>query len=80
MKTGLEQQSSDSWRHHGGGVAAMFNSILWINPRPKLNYSSFESLSLLNPTWKYVCMAEIHPGDYILDCMCQFMHQLHKTS
>ena len=38
----------------GGGVAAIFDSSLIINPRPKLNYNSFESLvlSLSNPTWK----------------------------
>ena len=38
----------------GGGVAAIFNSSLIINPRPKFNYNSFESLvlSLSQPTWK----------------------------
>ena len=38
----------------GGGIAAIFNSSLSINPRPKLNYNSFESLvlSLSHPTWK----------------------------
>ena len=38
----------------GGGVAAIFDSGLLINPKPKLNYKSFESLvlSLSHPTWK----------------------------
>uniref|UniRef100_A0A4W6G917 Reverse transcriptase domain-containing protein n=1 Tax=Lates calcarifer TaxID=8187 RepID=A0A4W6G917_LATCA len=38
----------------GGGVAAIFNSTLLINPKPKLNYNSFESLvlSLSHPRWK----------------------------
>ncbi|XP_074501484.1 uncharacterized protein LOC141773537, partial [Sebastes fasciatus] len=38
----------------GGGVAAIFDSSLLINPKTKLNYNSFESLvlSLSHPTWK----------------------------
>ena len=38
----------------GGGVAAIFNSSLVINPKPKLSYNSFESLvlSLSHPNWK----------------------------
>ena len=38
----------------GGGVGAIFDSSLLINPRPKLNHNSFESLvlSLSHPTWK----------------------------
>ena len=38
----------------GGGVAAIFNSSLLINPNFKANYDSFESLSLniTNPAWK----------------------------
>ena len=38
----------------GGGVAAIFNSILLVNTRPKLNHDSFESLilSLSHPNWK----------------------------
>ena len=38
----------------GGGVAAIFDSRLLINPKPKLSYNSFESLilSLSHPTWK----------------------------
>ncbi|TKS65475.1 hypothetical protein D9C73_028281 [Collichthys lucidus] len=38
----------------GGGVGAIFDSSLLINPKPKLNYNSFESLvlSLTHPTWK----------------------------
>ena len=38
----------------GGGVGAIFDSSLLINPKPKLNYNSFESLvlSLSHPTWK----------------------------
>jgi len=38
----------------GGGVAAIFDSSLLINPKPKLNYNSFESLvlSLSHPIWK----------------------------
>ncbi|XP_078019129.1 uncharacterized protein LOC144458973, partial [Epinephelus lanceolatus] len=54
---------SSQWIHNthiprgsgrGGGVAAIFNSILLISPKPKLDYNSFESLvlSLLCPTWK----------------------------
>lgn len=40
----------------GGGLAAIFNSGLSVNPKPKLNYNSFESLvlSLSHPTWKTV--------------------------
>ena len=33
----------------GGGVAAIFNSCLLINPKPKLRYNSFESLVLSLP-------------------------------
>ena len=38
----------------GGGVAAIFDSNVLINTKPKLNYTSFESLvfSLTHPTWK----------------------------
>lgn len=38
----------------GGGVAAIFSSSLLINPRPKLSFSSFESLVLnfSHPAWK----------------------------
>jgi len=38
----------------GGGVAAIFDSSLFINPKPKLNYNSFKSLVLClsHPTWK----------------------------
>lgn len=38
----------------GGGVAAIFDSSLSINPKPKLNYNSFENLilSLSHPNWK----------------------------
>ena len=40
----------------GGGVAAIFNSSLLINPNFKANYDSFESLSLniTNPAWKKI--------------------------
>ena len=40
----------------GGGVAAIYNSALLINPKPKLNYKSFESLILRRsrPGWKTV--------------------------
>uniref|UniRef100_A0A8D0CS33 Reverse transcriptase domain-containing protein n=3 Tax=Sander lucioperca TaxID=283035 RepID=A0A8D0CS33_SANLU len=40
----------------GGGVAAIFDSNLLINPKPKLNYNSFENLvlNLQHPTWKTV--------------------------
>lgn len=42
----------DTW--WGGGVAAIFNPNLIINPRNKLHYKSFQSLalSLSRPTWK----------------------------
>ena len=33
----------------GGGVAAIFNSSLLINPKPKLGYNSYESLVLSLP-------------------------------
>ena len=38
----------------GGGVAAIFNSRLLINSKPKINHNSFESLvlHLANPAWK----------------------------
>ncbi len=38
----------------GGGVAAIFDSGLLINPKPKLNYNSIDSLilSLSHPAWK----------------------------
>lgn len=38
----------------GGGVAAIFDSSLLINPKPKQNYNSFECLilSLSHPNWK----------------------------
>ena len=38
----------------GGGVAAIFNTRLLINPKPKPGYSSFESLilNLAHPSWK----------------------------
>ncbi|XP_075941538.1 uncharacterized protein LOC142943729, partial [Anarhichas minor] len=40
----------------GGGVAAIFDSSLLLNPKPKLDYNSFESLvlSLSHPTWKTI--------------------------
>ena len=39
----------------GGGVAAIFNSSLLINPKPKLSYNSFECLvlSLPHPSKKF---------------------------
>ena len=40
----------------GGGVAAIFDSGLLVSAKPRLNYTSFESLvfSLTHPTWKTV--------------------------
>uniref|UniRef100_A0A8P4KLV1 Reverse transcriptase domain-containing protein n=1 Tax=Dicentrarchus labrax TaxID=13489 RepID=A0A8P4KLV1_DICLA len=46
---------SHSSRHRpGGGVAAVYNSSVLMDPKPKLNYNSFESLvlSLSHPSWK----------------------------
>ena len=55
----------------GGGVAAIFNSSLLINPKPKLSYHSFESLvlSLLHQSKKYqqpILFAVVYraPGAY----------------
>ncbi|XP_051248566.1 uncharacterized protein LOC127358986 [Dicentrarchus labrax] len=38
----------------GGGVAAIYDSSVLMDPKPKLNYNSFESLvlSLSHPNWK----------------------------
>ena len=41
----------------GGGVAAIYNSNLVINPKPESNYSSFESLSINMP----------HPSNKLID-------------
>ena len=39
----------------GGGVAAIFNSSLLINPKPKLSYHSFENLVLSLPHQSKKC-------------------------
>ncbi|MDF4405412.1 hypothetical protein P3471_22925, partial [Vibrio parahaemolyticus] len=61
MNVSLNESTPPSHNTHiprgsgrGGGVAAIFNSSLLINPKPKLDYNSFESLvlSLLHPIWK----------------------------
>ena len=43
----------------GGGVAAIFNSSLLINPKPKLSYHSFESLVLSLPHQSKKCQQPI---------------------
>ena len=53
----------------GGGVAAIFNSALLINPKPKQKFSSFENLilSISNPTMTTQIMFVIMyqaPGPY----------------
>lgn len=60
----------------GGGAAAIHNSSLTINPKPKLNYKSFESLilSLSYPAGKTVqpilfVIVYHPPGPYFL---CEF--------